>query len=63
MDINEDNLIEAQAQPNGSNDVLLGKKRKYLPKIYQTMLDKNINKTPTQTSKENFTNEISNFQI
>lgn len=63
LDINEDNLIEAQAQPNGSNDVLLGKKRKYLPKIYQTMLDKNINKTPTQTSKENFTNEISNFQI
>lgn len=57
------NINEDIEDKNASNDTMLGKKRKYLPKIYQTMIDKNLSKTPTQNTKENYNCEISNFQI
>ena len=57
------NINEDIEDKNASNDTMLGKKRKYLPKIYQTMIDKNLSKTSTQNTKENYNCEISNFQI
>ena len=55
--------IDEDIDENKQNETMLGKKRKFLPKIYQTIIEKNITKTPTQSTKENFTGEISNFQI
>ena len=56
--------IDEDIDENRQSETMLGKKRKFLPKIYQTIIDKNITKTPTQSTKENnFSGEISNFQI
>ena len=50
-------------EPNG-NENLLGKKRKFLPKIYQNILENKASaSTKTPSKKDNVNLEISTFQI